>query len=228
MATSGVRDSSNIATSIITQALRKIQIGVGGETLADEYASAGVDALNTLIRTWAVDGVRLWLNETQTVTLVAGTSQYTLSPRTLEVFQAYRRSDGTDDIPVRIFTREEYSRLPNKTTTGAPYAVWIDRRIGTSVATVYPVPTSAEVASSMTLRLDVKRQIEDVTATTEEIEFPPEWLKALIYNLAVELAPEFNKQPSELVIMQAMESYNLLRGNDREGSVYIRRAPQWR
>lgn len=80
----------------------------------------------------------------------------------------------------------------------------------------------------MTLRLDVKRQIEDVTATTEEIEFPPEWLKALIYNLAVELAPEFNKQPSELVIMQAMESYNLLRGNDREGSVYIRRAPQWR
>lgn len=221
MATSGSRDVAKNVLQIITQALRKIQVGVGGETLATEYTAIGIDALNTLLRSWAADGVRLWLNETQNYALVDGTSAYTLSPRVLEVYQAYRRASN-NDVPVRLITREEYARLPDKTTEGAPTQVWVDRRRTSVVATVWPVPGSAEASASMALRLDVKRQIEDVTATSEDVEFPPEWLKALVYNLAVEIAPDFNKVPSPLVLQTASDTYDALSSQDREGSVFMR------
>lgn len=229
MATSGVRDTAIAVSSLIAQSLKKIQVGVGGETLAAEYISAGIDAYNSLIRRWAAKGIRLWLNETQSVTFVAGTTTYTLSPRILECYEAFRRAgtgSSINDTPIRIITKEEYERLPNKATAGAPFAVYINRLRTSTTASFYPVPTAANVTDSMVARLIVKRQIEDITSSTEDAEFPPEWSSALIWNGAVEMAPEFNKMPSPLVLNMAAESFSDLEGQDREGSVRFAPGPR--
>ena len=221
MATSGVRDQATTVLSIITQALRKLRIGVAGETLSAEDTSIGIDALRGMVRTWAVDGVRLWLVETQSQTLVSGTADYTLSPRPLEVLRGYRRASG-NDTPMRMLGREEFTRLPNKTTSGAPYSFYAnDARTSTTV-TLYPVPGAAEVAASMTCRFDVKRQIEDVTALGEDTEIPAEWIECIVYNLAVRLAPDYGKQAAPDVTSMADGLYGLLSGHDRENSVIMR------
>lgn len=226
MAISTTRDTTLNATQLITQALRKIQVGVGGETLAAEYLSRGLDALNLMIKQWAVDGVRLWLEEEQAITAVSGTATYTLSPRALEVIRAYRRVSN-NDTPVRVVSREEYDRVPNKTIAGAPYMLFpVYGRTSTTV-TMYPVPGATEIADALAIYAVIKRQIVDVTAGTEETEFPAQWQSALVHNLAVWMCPEFNKEPSPRLAQLAQDSYDILAASDREGSVTMGPAPGW-
>lgn len=221
MATSGTRDSAFTVTQIVTDALKQIQVGVGGETLEAEYLAEGITTLKLMARAWSIKGVRLWLHETQSVTLVAGTSSYAITKRPLEVYQAYRRV-GDQDTPIRLVTKEEYTRFPDKTAEGAPFAAWIDRQRESTTAYAYPIPTATEVTDGMTLRFDIKRPIEDVTAGSEDMEVPPEAVTAVIYNLAVWIAPKFGKSPSREVVMIAGDAFSDLEGQDREGSVYMR------
>lgn len=223
MALSGTYDSAWTVAEVISEAYAVAHIGVDGEPLSSSDQTAGIRALQLMLRTWAADGVRLWLNQEQSVTLVDGTATYTLSPRALEVLKAYRRSSD-QDVPVRIVTREEYTRFPNKTTEGAPFAVFIDRTATSTTATVYPVPGATEVAASMTLRLAIKRQLQDVTAASETLDWPPEWIETVVYNLATRIAPRNRVKIDPVVAAQAAEMYENLQGQDREQSVYLRPA----
>lgn len=221
MALSGTYDSSWSVTSIVTAAFKKCKIGISGETLSATELADGITALQLMLRTYAAKGIRLWLNETQSVTFAAGTATYTLSPRVLEVFQAYRRADN-NDVPIRVVSRDEYSRFPDKTTSGAPFAVFIDRTRTTTTATFYPVPSATEVADGMTGRLDTKRMVQDPTAGAEDLDSPPEWMEAIVYNLAVRLAPDYGVAVDPEVARMARELYADLEGQDREPSVIMR------
>jgi len=217
MALPTVRDSTDTVMSIIDGALRKLYVKVGGETTSAEDAETARLGLRAMIRTWAAAGVRLWLDDQQSVTLVAATASYTLSPRTLEIRDAYRSYNG-NDTPVRVITREEYNRLPNKAAQGDPFLVWPDRQRTQTVIRVYPVPS----VTQGTLSLSARRQVLDVDDLAEEVELPPEWLEAMIYNLAVRVAPDFNVDLRDDVVGMAMELYGVLEGQSREGSVFLR------
>lgn len=212
------RDTVETVQDLGTLALRKLFVVEGHEVPADEDAARALENTRMLLRTWAVNGIRLWLNEQQSVTLVAGQASYTLDPRTLEVFDAYR-SQGNTDSPMRILTREEYNSLPNKTVTGQPYALWPDRRYNSTVITVYPVP---QTGTTDTLSLGTKRQILDPVSLGENVEMPPEWSEAIVYNLAVRMAPDFGVEPEPFVVSMAGQLYADLSGQDREGSVKFR------
>lgn len=220
MALSGVRDQADTVTQIVTDALGKIYVAVGGETVSAEDLAKGIRVLKHMLRTWAVDGVRLWLINDQTVTLVAGTATYALTVRALDVSQAWIRTDG-NDTPVRILTREEYNRLPDKTASGSPFSLFVDRDLAATSVTVYPVPDATSAAND-SLRVTTKYQIQDVTSGGEDIEVPPEWTEALVYNLAVRLAPDFAAEVRPDVAGMAMELYAVLKGNDRQGSIMFR------
>lgn len=220
MALSGVRDQAYTVSSVIADALSKIYVGEAGATVEATAQATCLRALRNMLRTWAVDGVRLWLDTEQTITPVAGTSTYTLAIRTLEIKQAFRRNNGSD-TPIRIYTREEYNRLPDKTVSGSPYLLWPDRdRTSTSVV-LYPVPNAYSAAND-TILVTGKLQIQDVTDGGEDIDVPPEWAECLVYNLAVRVAPDFLVEPRADVVQMADYLYTLMKGQDREKSLYLR------
>lgn len=220
MALSGVRDSAETVGDIINDALLLVHVLEEGETPEAPMSANGMRFLRRMLRTWAAQGVRLWLTEEQTVTLAADTATYALDPRTLEIRNAYRRS-GDNDTPIRIFDREEYMRLPNKTVSGAPYAVWHDRQYNQSQVTVYPIPDGV----GDTIRLTTKRQIQDVTTFTNHMEFPPEWSEAIVYNLAKRLLtpyPGLGAQEVAEIRSMADSLYDTMTAQDRGHSVHMR------
>lgn len=219
MATSGTRDTAETVGQLITDALIEIHVLEENETATAAQTAKGIRWLRRMMRTWNALGCRLWLTDEEVITLAADTATYTLSPRYIGFDYALRRSSAGEDTPIRIYTREEYNRLPNKTASGAPFVIWFDRQAASTVATVYPVPS----AVGDTIRVQARRVVEDPTAVSETMEVPPEWSEAMMYNLAVRMAPgEGVDVLNPITVQMAASLYDQMSGQDREGSVFMR------
>jgi hypothetical protein len=220
MALSGVRDQAYTVSQVVEDALLKIYAHEAGQTLDAVALANGIRALRNMLRTWAAQDVNLWLDATQTVTPVAGTATYTLSPRALDVSYAFRRNGG-NDTPIRLYTREEYNRLPNKTAPGSPFVLWPDRQRASTVVALYPVP-DAQSAANDVIHVVGRYQIQDVTDGAQDIDIPPEWAETLVYNLAVRLGPDYLTDVRPDVLQMADYLFNTMKGQGRERSVYFR------
>ncbi len=112
--------------------------------------------------------------------------------RPLKILDARRHNIvSAIDTPLQEMDRDEYFDLPNKTSTGSTNSFFYDRRGGTnSTGYIYlwPAPASVEDAIKMT----VARPIEDFTVAGDSADLPQEWIRALEWGLADEIADEYD------------------------------------
>jgi hypothetical protein len=95
------------------------------------------------------------------------------------------------DTPLEEMDRDEYFDLPNKTSTGSVNTFFYDRRGGTNTTGyiyLWPAPASTEDAIKMT----VARPIEDFTVAGDSADLPQEWIRAIEWGLADEIADEYD------------------------------------
>lgn len=218
MSVSGVIDTPTTARSFCTQAARKIRVLDSVTSLPEEDFNAIQLALGAMLRTWEADGVRLWTTEDQTFSVVIGQQDYTLETRALRVTDArYLLNDSY--TPLRVVTREEWERMPQPDQPGTPYWLYHNRQRDTSVVSLYPVPNQA-----LDVNLTINRPLYDVLSGNNNVDVPPEWSEALIYNLAARIADDFGKSDAvtNRVIARAEQLYTQLSGQDREASVWFR------
>ncbi len=117
------------------------------------------------------------------------------------------------DTPVtQLLGRKDYFMLPNKTDTGVPVQSYYDPQTNVGELYIWPAPTSVDDH----LRFTYSRPLQDIDSLTNTMDFPTEWLKAIKYNLAVDIAPEYGLRPFPEVIAQATNSLEALRAWDRE------------
>ena len=105
--------------------------------------------------------------------------------RPLRVVDA-RRNDSSD-VPVEVVSRQEYYDLPNKTATGSVNQVYYDPQLTTGTLKIWPTGSTAIDKVGLTLMMP----IEDFDASDNNADFPQEWLKAIKWNLAADLGPEY-------------------------------------
>ena len=152
----------------------------------------------------------------------AGNTVYIGGPkigRPLEIVEARRRNADGNDMPLYIAGRDEYMALNDKTSNGTINQVYLDPQYQN--AKLYTWPACDDVQDR--IMMTVRRMISDFDSTANTGELPPECLEALVYNLAVRLAPEYKRVPDEQVLIMAMESKKFLKGMNRDdGPVYFR------
>jgi hypothetical protein len=230
MTTSNSTDFEVTRDQIIRGALRLVGGLAQGETPTPDQYTEAAEALNLLVKAWMADGLHLWAMKEQAVPLTALVNSYNIGlgqtvnvAKPIRVVQAYLRTTGNVDIPMRIITRDEYTRLGNKVSSGRPIQIWYEPLNGYGVIHVFPTPTSADVTSS-TLYIVYQRPFEDFDASADTPDFPQEWQEALKYGLAVRLATEYGVPPNDrtLLIKEAKEIKELAMGNDvEEGSLFF-------
>jgi len=124
--------------------------------------------------------------------------------RPLKVLSARRFNFNSDiDTPMFEMDRIEYQELPNKTATGNVNGYYYDRRGGANtlgLLYVWPQPSSIDECVKMT----IARPIQDFNAAGDNADVPTEWLQALIWNLAEQMAPEFDVPPNKFSMIQVM------------------------
>jgi hypothetical protein len=99
-------------------------------------------------------------------------------------------------------TRDQYSAIPDKTTTGDwPSKAFYEPTMNTGTLLVWPVPNATR-----TMKLQAVVPVTEFALVSTTVALPPGWQKALTANLALELAPEYEVSPSDEVVKMARES----------------------
>lgn len=135
-----------------------------------------------------------------------------------------RRFNLTSSIETMMtpLSRLDYRNMPNKTSTGVPTQYFYDPRGGANtqgILSVWPAPSDATSAVKMTWW----RSIQDFTTAANQPDLPQEWIRALIWNLALEVGPEFDVSDSrwQKIIQMAQGSLEQVSGFDREPESYL-------
>ena len=128
-----------------------------------------------------------------TASATSGNQVYTYTTqltRPLRIESAHRRTKDILDVPLSIFSRKDYLDMPNKTLQGTVNQIYYDpNRDIYGTLSVYPTSSNC----TDVIRIDYLRTLSDLDLTTDNADFPQEWLLAIVYNLAVLLCPTHGK-----------------------------------
>ena len=184
MTTSGSRDFNLDVAEIIEEAYGRcgIDVRTGYE------ARTARRSLNLMFAEWANRGLNLWTVNQATISLVQGTSEYTLSSDVVDSLEVVLRRSGTD-FEVQRISRGDYVTLPDKTTQGRPSQYYLDRQIAPKL-NLWAVP---ENSTDQIIYYYVRR-IEDADALVNTTDMPfrfyPCMVAGLSYYIAMKRAPD--------------------------------------
>jgi len=129
---------------------------------------------------------------------------------------SFRRKTYSDDneIPVLSWSRNEYFNQVNKASQGTTVNCYYSPQLTNGRLYVWQTADSVNDF----IRFTFERPLEAVTLSTETIDFPSEWLEAIVYNLAARLADEYNTPPFKVqsVTAKAIQFLDDLLGWDEE------------
>lgn len=213
--------------------------GAGSGATSITVTSATGFAANYYIGVVLDSGAIFWTTESgavvgSTITLASGLSGTASAGNAVYVYQTdiirplrvvsgrrYQLSSGIDTQMIQM-SRIDYRNQPNKTATGTPTQFFYDPRGGANtqgILYVWPAPSDATYAVKFTWW----RPVQDFTTSANIPDLPQEWLDALVWNLALKMAPEYDCTANRYTIIkdQAASSLDNVMGWDREPESYL-------
>jgi hypothetical protein len=184
MATSGVITGALTAREVVETACELIGVKAEGIALGASDAALSLKHLNWMLKGWQADGLK-WLTEPFSVTWASGVATTDLAAGYLRLENPFIRV-GTNDRPLEVYSNSQYAAIPNKTGSGTPLAINVNRTTTTLQVRLWPVPTS-----DTDLHADGVRIIEDATNLSQDLDVPQEWTEAVFYSLAKRLRRVF-------------------------------------
>lgn len=191
------------AQTIITQALRKMNVYAPSETITDSDAQQGLETLNDMLDGWSNDSLSCYAVLEQTFTLLPGIGSYTIGPggaidkvRPLKVMfgtgTAYLLDQNGDKYPIEVVPQDKWNLItqPN-ITSDLPSYLFYDPQYPLGIINLYPLPNIGYPCF-----FDSYQQLGQFTSLQTLLSLPPGYKKALQDNLAVELWPFFKSEGS--------------------------------
>lgn len=185
--------TSMVASSIITKAYQDAQKLARYASLSADQLADGLDRLNDLINLWQTQGLKLFLESETIVPLVAGQQLYSFMPggtvdmaRPLEVKEAAYWDSSSNARPLIGISREEWTRLSNRTATGSVNQYFVEKLYDRMNLYLWNIPDTT--AATGTVHVVLRQQATNPATTSASVLFPPEWAIALRWGLADELS----------------------------------------
>lgn len=199
---------------LLKSSLRLIGAIATGETPSNDEMKDALSALNLMLDAWSIKRGMIYVTTLENFNLVAGTASYTIgssgtfdTTKPVKVLSAYTRDSDGNDSPLEVYTeRERYNAHTDKTLSRRPDELFYQPSHALAYLYAYPVPDEA-----YTLYIESLKPLSSLSGYTTEISLPDGYENALVYNLAVRLAPEFGTTASPEVVAMAVDSMNDLR-----------------
>ena len=215
------------AGDMIKRSLRLIGSLGSGETPTAEEQGDALEVLNSMLETWSANGLDVYALQKQAFTWTAASASLTYGPsgditavRPIRVVIAYQTVDSID-YPITLLGWDRWLELPDKTTQSTLVdRLWVQYTHPDLTLYAYPVPSA-----NLSVTLLTHTPIPAFTSGTTTVALPPGYQRAIEYNLAMELAPEYDRTiPPSVAVGAASSRYSLQRINHRPVSVNIEAA----
>ena len=202
---------STTAHDLVRGSMRLIGAVDPGEELTASEAADGLEMLNELLESWSNERLAVYMTLQENFALVSGTASYTIgsgatfnTTRPLDILSAFIRDDGYD-YPLRILNRKEYDEITYKAASFQPEALYYQPSVANGIIYLHGVPAKTYSVTNG-LYIDSQKQLQSFSGLTTAIVLPPGYKRAIRYNLALELAPEYNRNVPDAVLAIARES----------------------
>ena len=149
-------------------------------------------------------------------------------PRPLSIVECSRKDSSNNEVTMNPLSKQEYEDLPNKTTQSTPINFHYDPTLNNGTFYIWPAPDTT-AASEYTVDIVAHIPTSDMDNSTDDIDFPNEWLEAITYGLAYRLAPSkgLNRGEREALRIDMQMALDLAKGGDEE-FLSVRFAPEMR
>ena len=204
MATSNSRDFDLDVAELVEEAYERC----GLEIKTGYDAKTARRSLNLMFADWANRGINLWTVQLGTQALTAGTTEYTLTADVVDLLEVVVRRDNTD-FQVQRISRSDYQNLPNKTTSGRPSSIFVDKQIIPKI-NLWPAPEN----STDVLRYYFIQRIQDADAAVNNMDAPFRFLPCMAAGLAYYLSVK--KAPDRVQLLKSIYEEEFQRASDMD------------
>jgi hypothetical protein len=185
-------------------------------------------SLNLMLADWANRGINMWTIEEGSFPMVAGTGTYNLPVDTVDLLEHVIRTGSGNtqtDINISRVSVSTWAAIPNKTATGRPIQVWIQRKTGANDSAGDPVPPQVHVwplpdsSQSYTFVYWRMRRIQDAGTGLSGQDIPFRFLPPLVAGLAYYLSmklPTVDPQRRMELKADYEQQFQLAADEDRE------------
>jgi hypothetical protein len=203
----------------INRALRLLGILAEGETPSAAMSQDALMAMNQMIESWNIERLSVFCTQDQVFTWPSGLISRTLGPSgnfvgnrpVLFDDSTYFKAPNGVSYGVKFINQQQYNGIAVKTVTSTyPQVIFVNMTYPDAEMFIYPRPTQ-----DLEWHFISVQELDQPAELVTELHFPPGYLRAFTYNLAMEIAPEFGVEPSPQVQRIAMTSKrNLKRINN--------------
>lgn len=193
---------------LIYDALKKIHVVGVGQNLTAEQGQSALRTLNDLLASWSVEGGLVYTQTRETFNLTNGKQLYTIGSgadfntvRPFDILSVYTTISNSD-YTAEAYGQEDWAGITDKkTANGIPEIYYYDNNYDTAKIYLYPTPTSVT-----TLTMFSVKPLVEYASLNDVVSLPSGYRRALVYNLAVEEAPAYEKDPSPTLVKIANQS----------------------
>lgn len=206
---------------LIKSSLRLIGVIAAGENPSADEASDALQTLNDLLDTWYIEKLLVFEKIREVFTLTPGQGSYTIGPIAVEPLVNFNTSRPVQilnasiltttnpkaELPIEIATDDEWAKVSIKDLQSTiPKVLYQLGNAPIDTLYLYPVPSEARelVIYSM-------KQLTSYTSLNDVVQLPPGYVRAVKYNLALELASEYGKTASPFVELTASKSISKIK-----------------
>ena len=202
-----IQATQETAQDMIESAMRLIGALARGQSASDDEHEDGLAVLNNILDSWNQRRELIYEVSRNEFVLTADQNPHTIGlavaggsagdigvvrPQMIENVSVSPANQSTE-LPVNILTRDEYRDIPNKTLSASyPTDLWYEREWPLGKIWLYPKPSGAAK-----LIFYVWKQLPSGMELDDRFSVPPGYLRAIRYNLAVDIASEYGRMLEE-------------------------------
>lgn len=189
----------------------KVGILTKTESPSADEANDALDALNDLLAAWSNESLLITSRVTEQFNLNAGVGIYTIGAgqdfdtiRPIHIVESHIINGIISYESMYQCPDEVYQGLNLKTLQSIPNLLNYSNGYPTGTVKLFPYPASGYILS-----ITSEKELSQFTLN-QTVNLAPGWNRALIYNLAVELAPEYGQKVDPMTMKIA---------NDAKGAI---------
>lgn len=202
---------------LVKAAMRLIQVSAVDTDITAAELDDGIQSLNRMLDQWGVEELMLYQVKREAFELITNQNPYTIglgatwnTIRPIKIIDAYLTLNNGSipvDYPMQVLNYDDYNAIRLKTlSTNFPSYIYYQPSFPVGEVYIYPLyaPNDPSTQGPALITLTSWTPLPLITDPTCYIELPPGYWEAIVFNLAIRMAEEyqFEIRPTTVALAQ--------------------------